>query len=104
MNLLSMLQAATAKYEPPPPPQKKQTHKRSMTAANKAKHEQAIARYKAAIGDEWVTTHTIESRLGMSRSTCNKTLHGYVDLGVLERRKVGSQWNRNKGYEWRCVK
>jgi hypothetical protein len=71
--------------------------------ANKAKHQQAVARYKSVMGDGWTTTTQIENRLGMSRASCTPNLRKWEEMGLLVRRKVGptDKWNRRKGYEWR---
>lgn len=87
-----------------PPPKAKQPNKvraRNCKAANEARHEQAVARYKAVMGDEWVKTSTIEARLGVGRTFCTGTLNHYLDLELIERRPVGETYIRRRGYEWR---
>ena len=87
-----------------PPPKTKQATPvriRNMAAANKARHEKAVARYRAVMGSEWVPTPTIEARLGMSRTACYETLMTYLKLGLMERRPVGEAYVKNKGHEWR---
>ena len=71
--------------------------------ANIAKREQAIARYKAVMRDEWTPTRTIETRLGMERSSCLGNLNKWESMGLIVSRKAGEpgKWNRAKGYEWR---
>ena len=87
-----------------PPPKAKQPNKvreRNCKAANKARHDQAVARYKKVMGTEWVKTSTIESRLGVCRTACTGSLNHYLDLELLERRPVGETYIRRRGYEWR---
>lgn len=78
----------------------------NCVAANVAKREQAIARYKVAMAGEWCSTRTIENRLGMSRSSCTPNLNKWLGLELLEKREVGgdTNWNRMKGFEWRFAK
>ena len=100
MNFTQMLLAASF----PPPPKPKQatpTRLRNMAAANKAKHEKAVARYRAAMGSEWVRTPVIEARMGVCRTACYETLMTYLKLGLLKRRPVGEVYCKNKGHEWR---
>lgn len=84
----------------------KQNWKRNNIAANKAIHEAAVAKYKAAMGDEWVLTTIIESRLGMSRSSCTPNLMKWEDQGIVEKRRkdAGRDWVKSDGNEWRFVK
>lgn len=70
-------------------------------AANRARHEQAVARYKKVMGKGWVKTSTIEARLGVGRTFCTGTLNHYLDLELIERRPVGETYIRRRGYEWR---
>jgi len=69
----------------------------------KARMVQADERYQKAMGDKWMTTRDIEKKLGMSSSTARYFLMSRLEVGKLERRKVGSveSWTRNLGYEWR---
>lgn len=69
----------------------------------KAKMVQTEAKYRAVMGDKWITTREIEARLGRSYSTARHFLFSRFEAGQLERRKVGpiNSWTRNKGYEWR---
>lgn len=75
-------------------------------AASDAHHTYAMSRYKSVMGDEWVPTVAIESRLGTCPSGVTGTLLSWLDKGIVERRKVGPEksWNRRKGHEWRFVK
>ena len=86
---------------PPKPKQATPVRIRNMAAANKAKHEKAVARYRAAMGSEWVRTPTIEARLGLCRTACYETLMTYLKMGLMERRPVGEVYVKNKGHEWR---
>lgn len=72
--------------------------------ANDAKIAAARKRYKDVMGDEWVPTKTIESRLGKGRSTAYDTLMKFVERGELMRRPLdGKPYNRRSGYEWRWI-
>ena len=87
-----------------PPPKAKQPNKvreRNCKAANKARHEQAVARYKAVMGTEWVKTSTIEARLGVCRTACTGSLKHYLSIDLIEQRPVGGTYIRRRGYEWR---
>ena len=91
-----------AAFAPPPKAKKATTVRiRNMAAANKARHEKAVARYRAVMGSEWVHTPTIEARLGLSRTACYETLMTYLKMGLMERRPVGEVYVKNKGHEWR---
>ena len=72
----------------------------------KARMVKADKRYQKAMGDKWMTTRDIERKLGMSSSTARYFLMSRLEVGKLERRKVGSveSWTRNLGYEWRWKK
>ena len=70
--------------------------------ANEAKIEAARKRYKAVMGDEWVATKTIESRLGRGRGTVYETLTRFVARGELTRRPLdGKPYRKRGGYEWK---
>ena len=72
--------------------------------ANNAKIEAARKRYKAVMGDEWVATKTIESRLGRGRGTVYETLTKFVARGELMRRPLdGKPYRKRGGYEWKWV-
>ena len=87
----------------PPPKAKKpnMVRSRNCAAANKARHDQAVARYKAVMGTDWVRTAVIESRRGVARAACYDALNSYEALGLVEKRPVGGTFVRIKGYEWR---
>ena len=69
--------------------------------ANKAKQQQAFARYVKAIGKDWATTIDIENHLGMGRGCAYKVLTTYWQKGLLNRRPFGGEvFNRRKGWEW----
>lgn len=76
---------------------------RDTNAANVARHAQTLAKYRAVMGDEWVTTRNIDARLGYARTSCWDCLATWEKAGIIERRKVGgnANWNRRKGFEWR---
>lgn len=69
----------------------------------KAKQAKSEAKYRAVMGNSWMTTTEIERKLGMASSTARDFLMSRFDTGQLERRKAGpaDSWTRNKGYEWR---
>ena len=73
--------------------------------ANRAKHEQAVARYKEAMRGTWTRTVDIEHRLGLCRTGCMPNLLKWESMGIVERRKHGPsiKWNRRIGYEWRML-
>jgi hypothetical protein len=101
MNYLTAMLLGTVQL-PPPAPKRPYTPRTWNTGeANKARHEQAVAKYKAVMGSEWVKTSTIESRLGVCRTACTGSLNHYLDLELLERRPVGETYVRRRGYEWR---
>jgi predicted transcriptional regulator len=59
------------------------------------RREQALARYKAVMGDEWVKTFEIGRRLNAASGSLQKILRGWHHAGLVERRKA------DKGFEWR---
>ena len=67
------------------------------------RHANSIAAYTKVMGDAWVPTKTIESRLGFARASALGTLREWEELEIVERRKIGGEanWNLRKGYEWR---
>ena len=72
--------------------------------ANDAKIAAARKRYKDVMGDEWVSTKIVESRLGRRRGTVSETLRAFKARGELECRPAGGEtYNARKGYEWRWV-
>ena len=73
--------------------------------ANRAKHEQAVARYREAVRGTWTRTVDIEHRLGLCRAGCMPNLLKWESMGIVERRKHGPsiKWNRRIGYEWRML-
>ena len=100
MNFAQMLMGE--RFAPPPKPkQLNMVRSRNCAAANKARHDQAVARYKAVMGTEWVRTVVIESRRGAARAACYDALNSYEALGLVEKRPVGGTLVKNKGYEWR---
>ena len=101
MNYLTAMLLGTVQL-PPPAPKRPYTPRTWNTGeANKARHEQAVARYKAVMGSEWVKTSTIEARRGIHRTACTDALKHYLELELIERRPVGGTYVRTKGYEWR---
>ena len=100
MRFADMLLGAA--FTPPPKPkQVVPVRIRNMAAANKARHNKAVARYRAAMGEEWVRTPVIEARMGVCRTACYETLMTYLKMGLLERRPVGEVYCKNRGHEWR---
>lgn len=89
-------------FPPPPPPptipknkqQKAAMHPNSLRA-NHRKREEAIARYKAAMGDSWWTPAQLGEMLGVHRNVPNKVMVRWFANGIVDRRKL------NTGYEWR---
>ena len=77
-----------------------------MSNLNDARSAQAWVKYKTVIGDGWTNTREIEKQLGTGRSVAYKTLEKYYSRGWLDRRPAGgeSEFNRRKGWEWKCVK
>jgi hypothetical protein len=75
----------------------------STRNAQRARRIQTVAKYKAAMGNEWMTTRAIEDRLGSGHSTAGQNLYRYLTLGMVERRNAGNtpEHNSRKGYEWR---
>lgn len=100
MNLYQMLIGAMP-YQPPKPKRPYTPRTWNTGAANKARHEQAVARYKVVMGSEWVKTSVIEARRGIHRTACTDALKHYLELELIERRPVGGTFVRTKGYEWR---
>ena len=83
---------------------KRQYHRNGSSAlkpANDIKHEKTVALYKTVVREEWTSTVEFENRLGKSRSTAMPVLKRWEQLGIVERRPVGEEFNRSKGYEWR---
>lgn len=73
--------------------------------AQVSRREQTIAKYKSVMGNEWMATREIESRLGSGHCTAGQNLYRYLGLGLVERRNAGgaTHFNRRKGYEWRFL-
>ena len=63
--------------------------------ANYKKRKEALARYKAVMGDEWWGPRRLGEKLGVDRNVPNKVMVRWHALDLVERRKVGT------GYEWR---
>lgn len=106
MFFTSMLKAPVtplSEHKPPAPGKKNRGNSHpNHSRANEVRSEKAKAKYIAAIGPEWTRTATVESRLGMSRSSCTETLTKYFNEGILDRRPVdGKPYNRRAGWEWR---
>jgi hypothetical protein len=90
--------------EPPPKPRGGNPHPDHMKA-NMAKVDKARKRIKRVMGDEWVSTPKIDSRLGTSRSSTLATLRSFEARGELACRPLrGEPYARNKGYEWKWIK
>jgi hypothetical protein len=102
MNLLKQLEAA----KPWGGPVVCRNHNNHNTGpANAAKAAQAWEKYKAAIGDGWASTRDVECRLGVGRSCVFKVLAKYYERRWLARRPAGGgEFNKRKGWEWKCVK
>lgn len=116
MNLASYLQMAVIPLaDRAPVCEKRQREKakkstlmgpnKNCANANKAKHDQAAERYKAAMRGTWATTKQLEDRLGMSRACCTPNLRKWESMGLVECRKIGpsDSWTRQKGIEWRWL-
>ena len=63
--------------------------------ANYKKRKEALARYKAVMGDKWWGPRSLGEKLGVDRNVPNKVMVRWYALDLVERRKVGT------GYEWR---
>ena len=84
---------------------KKGDYEPRCEAANKARQEQAQARYKAAMGDGWKTTEALHKTLKFHRRALLETLRGYEKKGLVERRPFNDEpYNNRKGWEWRWKK
>ena len=88
----------------PPPPSTPRTPKNKQEKAaqhpnhiraNYKRRTEAIARYKAVMGNDWWTPRQLGETLGIDRNVPNKVLARWHKLDLVDRRKVGS------GYEWR---
>ena len=111
MNFITMLQATvTPLADIEPARQKRQRQVARMAHARKfakprVSHEDAVAKYRAAWQDaEWVTTSTIEKRLGYSPASARTTLRRWEKKGLLESRPVvgaNGRHKRSMGIEWR---
>jgi len=76
---------------------------RTIKPAHIKRHDNSLKAYREVMGDEWVPTKTIESRLGFARASALGTLRTWEEDKIVERRKVGGEvnWCLRKGYEWR---
>ncbi len=101
MSMVSLLLGTGTGWVPPSG--KKRTWHRSVESANEARRDQAIARYRGAMGSDWITTSVVESRLGICRGGALDQLKKWEGLGLLESREriPGS---RRGGFEWRWKK
>lgn len=101
--LVNMLNAHVTPLSERMPEQSKISVKRASTKAAISQHERTLARYKAAMGDGWLTTIALEDKLGVGRSCVIGTLAKWEAKGIVERRKpcADREWNKKKGYEWR---
>jgi hypothetical protein len=91
-------------FPPPPLPARKLENKQQKAAqhpnhirANDKRRQRAVAKYKAAMGDEWVKTFEIGRRLGTQSGSLQYVLRTWLSIGLIERRKA------DKGYEWRML-
>ena len=89
---------------PIPPPPKHKPRVWVTSAANDARRTQALARYRAAMGEGWVKKIEIDSRLGLSRSSSDVCLNKWKKMGLVECRPVGGEYANCRGYEWRWIK
>ena len=100
MNFAQML-ATVVKPQPPTRANPvKGKPNRNPKAAQLARREQSLLRYKAGLAD-WIGTRAFEDKVGLSHATAYKTLHTYLGLGLVERRPKSGEFNRNYGWEWR---
>jgi len=88
----------------PAHPREKNNKWRDPTVMHEARHSKAVAKYRNAIGKEWLKTVEIAERLGMGRMSIFKQLVRYTELGILERQPVGGKYNHHRGWEWRVTK
>lgn len=104
-SLFSQLSSCVAANTPAASRKDTTEQKRAAIAKAHASHTaQAIERYKTAMaGGEWLTTHTIECKLGYERMVANAFLRKLQDLGLIERRnRYGNEvYNKKQGNEWR---
>ncbi len=103
MNFAQMLLAPAPMplMSPEKPPPKPNTWS-DIRIARKHRHKITVEKYAKAIGDGWAGTRDIENRMGTNRGCIYKVLMVYCDAGILERRPAGgTEFNRNKGWEWR---
>lgn len=101
MNLLSMLEAAKPWAAPQELPKEKRP-KRKPNDLNMTRHDEALAKYKAACKGKWTRTTIIEKRLGMRRSCAAVTLRKWEARGIVQKRPVGGKpFLRKLGYEWK---
>ena len=77
---------------------------KTCKAANLARHNQAVERYKAVMqGKGWLRSNQIASLLGLVPSACHDSLKHYHELGLVVRQAVGEHYVKSRGYEWRWV-
>ena len=103
MNFVDMLmgKVAPGAYELSKP-KRKTNGVKNCRAANLARHNQAIARYREAMQDKgWLKSCQITSLMGLAPSASHDALKHYHELGLLERRHVGDHYVKSRGYEWR---
>ena len=66
------------------------------------RHQKSLAKYREVMGDKWMRTKDIQSRLGYAIGVSNETLRNWWQAGLVERRNYGgAAFNRKAGYEWR---
>jgi hypothetical protein len=69
---------------------------RNTKAANAAKVQASMDRYRAAMRDQWLSQGQIEDRLGLSRCVSSPLLHRWWKAGLMERK-----WVNKKSSVWR---
>lgn len=86
--------------------EEKQAARQDVNHREQKGHVGAIAKYKAAWGDdEWLPSREIERRLGMGKCGVSPTLKKWcLEYKILERRPIGGVLHRHIGYEYRWAK
>lgn len=103
MNFAQMLMAPFEIPYPEQPKKRRDNPNPDASLGWKVKMAKTEAKYRAAMGNEWMETREIERRLGLPSSAARSYLIRRLEEEKVGRRKVGPEdsWNRNKGYEWR---
>lgn len=108
MNLEQMLYAKVTPLSEYQPTESRREKKKNapknpnVANANKVRHNNSFEKYRAALGQDWLTTREIEKRMKLRPRGSGTTLTNWFRQGHLERRPAGGEeYNSRKGYEWR---